>query len=331
MLVISGYDKIINTVIKKMRSKPVIVSVSRRTDIPAFYSDWFIDKIEQGFLYVMNPFNRKQVSKLVLTPDMVDCFVFWTKDAAPLMDKLHMLDERGFKYYFQFTITPYDKDIEPGVRDKDEILGTFAELSQMIGREKVIWRYDPILLSDKYNKEFHYRKFEEYCDRLHKYTEKCVISFLDMYMKTKRNTKELGLTDIKAEDMLELASKLSMAAENYGLYIETCSEVIDLSSLNIHKGRCIDDRLIERILGYPIDVKRDKNQREACGCVKSIDIGQYNTCRHFCAYCYANYNHAQVMESCKTFDIHSPLLTGRLQNDEAIIIRDATSTSYKQS
>mgnify|MGYP000980527900 CR=1 FL=1 len=307
----------------------MIVSVSRRTDIPAFYSDWFIDKIKQGFVYVMNPFNPKQVSKLILTPDTVDCFVFWTKDAAPLIDKLIKLDERGFKYYFQFTLTPYDRDIEAGMRDKNEVIDTFIQLAWLIGKEKVIWRYDPILLNNKYRKEFHYKSFEEYCRRLHKSTEKCVISFLDMYTKTKRNSKDLGLMDITTEDMLELATELSHIACKYGLSIETCSETIDLSSLNINKGRCIDDRLIERILGCPIDVKRDENQREACGCVKSIDIGQYNTCRHFCAYCYANYNHARVIEACKSHDIHSPLLVGRLQNDEAITIKEMKSVKRK--
>lgn len=303
----------------------MIVSVSRRTDIPAFYNEWFIDKIEQGFLYVINPFNRKQVSKIILTPDKVDCFVFWTKDAAPLIDKLNILDDKGFKYYFQFTITPYDRDVEAGVRNKDDVINTFIQLSQLIGKERVVWRYDPILLSDKYNKDYHYRMFEEYCRRLHKSTEKCVISFLDMYTKTKRNTKDLGVIDIETEDMLEISAELSRIAGRYGLYIETCSEGIDLSSLDIHKGKCIDDKLIERILGYPIDVKRDENQREACGCVKSIDIGTYNTCRHFCAYCYANYNHARVAESCESYDIHSPLLMGELTGDETITTREMKS------
>ncbi|NLZ83374.1 MAG: DUF1848 domain-containing protein, partial [Clostridiales bacterium] len=191
----------------------MIVSVSRRTDIPAFYSDWFIDKINQGYLYVMNPFNRKQVSKIILSPDKVDCFVFWTKNAGPLMDKLHLLDERGYKYYFQFTITPYEGDIEPGIRNKDEVLVTFIELSQRIGKDKLVWRYDPILLSNKYNKEYHYTVFEEYCRRLGASTDKCVISFLDMYTKTKRNTKDLGLIDIQPEDMYEMARELANIAD----------------------------------------------------------------------------------------------------------------------
>lgn len=309
----------------------MIASVSRRTDIPAFYSDWFLDKIEQGFLYVMNPFNRKQVSKIELTPDTVDCFVFWTKNAAPIMDKLHILDERGFKYYFQFTITPYDSDIEPGIEDKNEVIRTFIDLSDLIGKEKVIWRYDPILLNGKYTKEYHYTYFEEMCKRLCGSTEKCIISFLDMYTKTRRNTAELGLSPITTNDMFIMAARLADIADKYGLYIETCSESVDLSSIKIQKGKCIDDKIIERILGCPIDVKKDDTQREVCGCVKSIDIGQYNTCKHFCAYCYANYNHEWVMDNCAAYDVHSQLLIGKLHGDEKITVRDMRSVKCEDS
>lgn len=303
----------------------MIVSVSRRTDIPAFYSEWFIDKIEQGYLYVANPFNPKQVSRIILSPQTVDCFVFWTKNAAPMIDKLCILDEMGYKYYFQYTITPYNSDIEPGIKDKNEIINAFINLSKMIGKEKVIWRYDPILLSEKYNKDYHYIIFEDMCKRLCKYTEKSVISFLDMYAKTKRNTRDLDLVDLKTEDMIEIASKFADISENYGLYIETCSEDIDLSSLNIQKGKCIDDRTIEKILGCPIEVKKDDTQRDFCGCVKSVDVGQYNSCKHFCLYCYANYNNALVTHNCKSHDIHSPLLIGKLKNDERITIREMKS------
>lgn len=303
----------------------MIVSVSRRTDIPAFYSDWFMDKVEQGFLYVINPFNRKQVSKIEITPNTVDCFVFWTKNPAPIIDKLHILDKKGFNYYFQFTVTPYDSDIEPGIKDKKEVVQTFVRLSKLLGKEKVIWRYDPILLSSKYTKEYHYRAFEEMCRDLCNSTDKCVISFLDMYTKTKRNTKHLGLLDISEEDILEVAAKLAVIAEKYGLYIETCSEGIDLTAYKIQKGKCIDSKIIERILGCPIAVKKDDTQRETCGCVKSIDIGQYNTCKHFCSYCYANFNHEQVIENCKAYDIKSPLLVGTLQDDQRITVREMKS------
>lgn len=309
----------------------MIVSVSRRTDIPAFYSDWFIDKIEQGFLYVMNPFNRKQISKIILTPDTVDCFVFWTKDAAPMMDKLHILNEMGFKYYFQFTLTPYDKDIEPEIRSKDELLNTFVQLSRLVGSKKVVWRYDPILLSNKYNKEYHNRVFEKFCKKLCGSTEKCVISFIDMYAKTKRNTKGLGILQTDEKDMIEIATMLADIAGGYGICIKTCCEKINLSGSNISNGKCIDDKLVEKILGCSVNVKKDDTQREGCGCVKSIDIGQYNTCGHFCTYCYANYNQERVIESMKNHDIHSPLLVGRLRGDETITVREMKSIKISQN
>lgn len=306
----------------------MIVSVSRRTDIPAFYSDWFFDKIEKEYVYVMNPFNRKQISKIELTKETVDCFVFWTKDAKPMLNRLHILDEKGFKYYFQFTITAYQSDIEPGIHDKNEVIRTFKRLSDLIGKDKVIWRYDPILLSKKYTKEYHYKWFDALCKRLYQYTDKCVISFMDLYTKTKRNTKELDLIEISNDDMYDIAKNLSEIAHRYELSIETCSESIDLTSLDIKKGKCIDDTVIQRILGCPISVKKDDTQREVCGCVKSIDIGQYNTCRHFCAYCYANYNKEQVLENCNHYRVDSPQLIGELKGDENISERKMKSIKY---
>lgn len=303
----------------------MIVSVSRRTDIPAFYSDWFFDKIEKGYVYVRNPLNRKQVSKIELTPTTVDCFVFWTKNPAPMVDRLPILDKMGYPYYFQFTLTPYHSDVEEGIKNKNDVIRTFCRLSEQIGKEKVIWRYDPILLNDKYTKEYHIVWFEALCKRLHNHTEKCVISFLDMYTKTKRNTSGLGIQNISVEDKMEIGKSISEIAGKYGLIVETCSEDIDLTALNIQKGKCIDDRIIERILGCKIKVKKDDTQREECGCVKSVDIGHYNTCKHFCAYCYANYSHDTVIKNCRLCDPTSPLLVGQLDGDETITTREMKS------
>lgn len=309
----------------------MIISVSRRTDIPAFYSDWFFRRVEEGFVYVINPMNRKQVSKIMLNSNTVDCFVFWTKDAQPMIDKLKILDKKEFKYYFQFTITAYQKDIEAGTRKKNDIINSFKKLSNTIGKEKVIWRYDPILLNDIYTKEYHYQWFEIFCKKLKGYTDRCVVSFLDFYAKTKKNTKELLLKEITNEDMYEMAEELSKIARKYNIAIETCSEGIDLTKYGIEKGKCIDDKLISTILGKQISVKKDDTQRDVCGCVKSIDIGQYNTCRHHCAYCYANYNYAQVEESCKLHDVNSPLLIGGLKGDEKITVREMKSIVDKNN
>jgi hypothetical protein len=308
----------------------MIVSVSRRTDIPAFYSDWFMDKIEKGYVEVINPFNRKQVSKIELTPKTVDCFVFWSKNPEPMLSKLDALDQKGFQYYFQFTVTSYQSDIETGVKNKNDIIRTFINLSKKIGKEKVVWRYDPILINNRYTKEYHYKWFEALCKRLSNYTNKCVISFLDMYTKTKRNTKDLKLIDISNEDMRDIAKNLSSIGSKYNIIIETCCEAIDLSLCNIQKGKCIDDKIIQQIIGTPLNVKKDETQREVCGCVKSVDIGQYNTCKHFCAYCYANYNRSLVIDNCKIHDVHSPLLVGKLVGDETITIREMKSVKCNE-
>lgn len=305
----------------------MIVSVSRRTDIPAFYSEWFFNRIKEGFVYVINPFNRKQISKVELTPKTVDLFVFWTKDAEPMLKRLDELKE--FNFYFQFTITSYRNDVEKATRRKNDIIKTFKQLSKIIGKEKVIWRYDPILLNEFYTKEYHYKWFEKFCSELSGYTDKCVISFLDLYSKTKRNTRELNLKEISKNDMYDIAEKFSVIALKYNIKIETCSEEIDFSKYGIKKGKCIDGELITQIIKCPIEVKKDDTQREVCGCVKSIDIGEYNTCKHNCLYCYANFNYNAVEKNYLMHDSKSNILVGQLKGDEKITIRDMKSIKCK--
>lgn len=305
----------------------MIVSVSRRTDIPAFYSEWFFNRIKEGFVYVINPFNRKQISKVELTPKTVDLFVFWTKDAEPMLKRLDELKE--FNYYFQFTITSYRNDVEKAIRRKNDIIKTFKQLSKIIGKEKVIWRYDPILLSRFYTKEYHYKWFEKFCRELSDYTDKCVISFLDIYSKTKRNTKNLGLKEISENDMYAIAEKFSAIALEYNIKLETCSEEIDFSKYGIKKGKCIDGELISRIIKGPIEVKKDDTQREVCGCVKSIDIGEYNTCKHNCLYCYANFNYDTVEKNYLMHNPESNILVGQLKGDKKITVRDMKSIKCK--
>ena len=301
----------------------MIVSVSRRTDIPAFYSEWFFNRLKEGFVYVVNPMNLKQVSKINLNPETVDCFVFWTKNAGPMLDRLNEL--RDYKYYFQYTITPYGKDVEEGIFNKKEIINSFKKLSETIGKERVILRYDPILLNSKYTIDYHCKAFERLCKILHNYTYKCVISFIDLYKKTERNTRGLNLIDMTTDNIKEISKKLSIIAYKYGIVLETCSEGYDLREFGIKKGKCIDDELISKITGYELNVKKDNTQRDGCGCVKSVDIGQYNTCRHHCLYCYANFNYGQVEENFKLHNAKKPLLVGEIRKDAKITIRDMKS------
>lgn len=302
----------------------MILSVSRRTDIPNYYSDWFLDKVSNGYLYVRNPMNNHQVSKIEINPEVIDCIVFWTKNPKNMIPRLDELKE--YPFYFQFTLTPYGKDIEPGIPSKrDELIDTFITLSNKIGKERVIWRYDPILINNRYTLEYHMKAFNEIASRLKGYTEKVIISFIDSYAKIKKNMRLLEIADISEGDMNSIARELAIIAKRNNLIIETCAELIDINEYGISHGKCIDDNLVSRITGYKLDIKKDKNQRKECGCMESIDVGAYNTCINGCKYCYANYNEATVMNKNTLYNIESPLLCGAIGEEDRITERKVKS------
>lgn len=294
----------------------MILSVSRRTDIPAFYSEWFINRIKEGFVYVRNPMNIHQVSKIMLSPNVIDCIVFWSKNPRPMLSRLDEL--QSYMYYFQFTINPYDIRLEQNVPTKNSIVDTFKELSSKIGSERVIWRYDPIILTDTISIEYHIKYFEELAKRLQGSTHTCVISFLDLYKKTERNLRNTTARELQTKEMLDLARNLAMIAAKYDMNVQSCAEKIELDSVGIKHGRCIDSVLIEDLLGVKLVVRKDKNQRPECGCVQSIDIGEYNTCHHNCRYCYANFNPEKVREKSQKHNPYSPLLIGEIGLDDKI-------------
>lgn len=266
----------------------MIISASRRTDIPAFYSEWFMKRIEEGHVMVRNPMNARQVSRISLEPELVDCIVFWTKDPSGIIGKLDVLDRKKYSYYFQFTLTPYGKDIELSVPEKEKVVSRFIDLSERIGKERVVWRYDPILLTDSINRDYHFRSFERLAKALAEHTDKCIISFADFYKKCSKRLSGVKARETTREDMLAIAETFAGICKAQGLKLETCAEEIDLSCWGIEHGKCIDDALISRITGRPLAVGKDKSQREHCGCVASVDIGAYNSCPHGCLYCYAN-------------------------------------------
>ena len=307
----------------------MILSVSRRTDIPSYYSDWFFNRIKEGFVYVRNPMNPHQVSKIVLTPEVVDCIVFWTKNPKPMLDRLDELKE--YNYYFQFTLTGYGRDIESNIpHKKEEMIPTLQELSERIGAEKVIWRYDPILFTDKYTPEYHLKAFEQIATALKGYTEKCVISFVDEYTKTKRNMEAIGVFELKPPQLQTFAKKIAEIAKSNGMKIASCAEGIDLEACGMTRNSCIDKELIERIIGCRLNVNKDKNQRPTCGCFESVEIGTYNTCQNGCKYCYANYSAESVIKNCSKYDPQSPILCGVLDKNDKITERKAVSQKVNQ-
>jgi len=311
----------------------MIISASRRTDIPAFYAKWFLNRLKAGFVYVRNPMNYHQISSVKLSPENVDCIVFWTKDPQQLMKYLDEIDSMGYKYYFQFTITPYDKDVEKNVRDKKEIVQTFKNLSEIMGKEKVILRYDPIFITNQetgYTAGFHKDAFLKYVDELNAYTDRVVISFLDGYRKVAKNTLGLGIKEMNEEDMNEIANTFSEITKMYNLELETCAEKIDLAKYGISHTSCIDGNLIEKIIGYKIINKdnRDDN-RENCGCMKCIDIGQYDSCIHNCLYCYANINKEQAVKNNKSHNPDSSILFGIAEPYSVKVRNERDTKSFK--
>lgn len=301
----------------------MILSVSRRTDIPNYYGDWFLNRIREGFLYVRNPVNPHQISRIDLSPDVVDCIVFWTKNPANMMEKLDGLQD--YMYYFQFTLTGYGKDLEPGLPDKKDLIDTFQRLSKRLGKERVIWRYDPIWIGGKYTEDYHISAFEKIAERLTGYTEKVVISFVDWYAKTQRNMAGLKEKEQTDEEQINLSGKLALLASRYQLSIESCAEKLDLEKAGVRYGACIDKGLIERLAGCRLTGGKDRNQREACGCMESIEVGAYDTCLNGCRYCYANENVQRVREKRKLYQADAPLLCGKIGPGDRITERKMKS------
>ena len=292
----------------------MIVSVSRRTDVPALYSDWFFHRLHEGFALVRNPMNPHQVSRVALDSEHADAFVFWSKNPAPMLPRLHELG--GRPYVFQFTLTPYGTDIEGALPDKRALLRTFAQLADALGPERVIWRYDPILFTPRYDEAFHLRAFEAMVKRLYPHTRRVTVSFIDPYRHIQRAVRELDIQFPDAQRQLALLGPLAACARSYGLAIDTCCEAGDFSALGVTHAHCIDAQLLGAIAGLPAAASHDAHQRENCGCAASVDIGVYDTCTHSCRYCYATHN----LRAAQRYDEHSPLLCSSLLPGD--VIRD---------
>lgn len=291
----------------------MIISASRRTDIPAFYAEWFIKRIRAGFLLTRNPFNHNQVRRVSMLPQDVEAIVFWTRNPANLVPYLSELDERAFNYYFQYTITGYPRSIERSVPNPYKAIESFKRLSSLIGAQRVIWRYDPILLSNFLPLEEHKRLFEKIARSLAGHTRRVVVSFSDFYKKTEKNLRNVeGLicSDITKdrEDLNALTVFMAKVAAECEMEIFTCAEEVDVDKIG--HGKCIDEELVREIFGICLSAEKDKGQREACGCIKSVDIGVYNTCLHGCSYCYATFSHERVISNKRDHNPESPFLLG---------------------
>jgi len=279
----------------------MIISASRRTDIPAFYADWLVNRLDAGHCLVKNPRNPAQTRRVSLLLEDVDGIVLWTKNAAPLLPKLSALD--SYSYYFQYTITPYHADIETGLADKKAmIIPAFLELARHIEPKRMIWRYDPIIITPRYSYDYHIKAFTKLCGLLAGSCEKCVISFAIAYKSIAKNFAGVGHVELGSEEKARLATDLLRIAKEHGITLCACCELPGLYELGVQPVSCVDASL------FGVDAPRDKHQREGCNCAVSVDIGAYNSCMNGCRYCYANHNEATVQKNHAAHRADSELL-----------------------
>ena len=300
----------------------MIISASRRTDIPAFYSEWFFARLKEGHALIPNPRNPNRLSRVELSPENVDCIVFWTKNPIPMLDSFEQLDEMGYRYYVQFTLTPYEKTVEANLPLKTELIKAFIKMSER--KNAVVWRYDPIFIDDRHSVEWHITQFSAMCEALSSHAERCFLSFVDPY-------KSIGIKfrALTTDEMQAISAGFSGIARQHGITLYTCAEQIDLSGYGIAHGSCIDKNLIERIIGSSINAKNDASQRTECRCIESVDIGAYDTCPNGCAYCYAVSSQKTLLHHIDAHDPNAPMLTGYPEGNE--IVTNRTTPSQKEN
>ncbi len=309
----------------------MIISASRRTDIPAFYAQWLVNRLQAGFVLIQNPRNPNRIAKVPLNPDVIDCIVFWTKNPRPMLNKLPLIDALGFSYYFQFTITPYDQRVEKGLPAKNESIETCKMLSDRIGKHRVVWRYDPVIISHEFSVPYHLAAFDKMCASLSGYTHSCSISFIDLYPKMRTKAKGIADTAVSDSDKHRLVQGFAAIARHYRLPLVTCAEAIDFTPYGVAPAACIDPGLLTAILGTALQAGKDPNQRPACQCLESIDLGAYDCCPHGCVYCYATTSSTAVSKNISRHDPSSPLLLGFPRGDEIITDKAVHSWRVKQT
>ncbi len=300
----------------------MLINTGQRTDIPAFYAEWFANRLKEGFVCVRNPYNQSQVSRYRLDPSVVDVIGFCTKNPAPMFPYMDLLKDYG-QYWF-VTITGYGRDIEPNVPDKHKLLYDFKKLSDTVGIDSIGWRYDPIFISDRYSEDYHLRAFSQIAESLSGYTKTAVISFIDLYPKVRRNFPEAR--EVTKEQRQRLGKEMIRIAAQNGMTVKPCAEGDELASFGADCSGCMTMSVYEKAVGKHLFAPKKKGAREECACYLSCDIGAYNTCRHLCRYCYANADPSEVFARSRLHDPKSPFLIGDYMDGD--VVHDVPQESW---
>lgn len=285
----------------------MILNTGGRTDTVQYYSEWLLNRFREGYVLSRNPLFPNVINRIELSPDTIDVVVFCSKDYTPILDRLHEISDR-FKCYYHYTITAYDTDIEPNVPSIEQSVETLKQLSAQVGKEKVAWRYDPVLLTEKYTIEKHFETFDYMARELSPYVDRCIFSFVEMYKKLAVNMPELQ--PISDDNKLLLVKGLGAIAKQYGLYLQTCAAKDDYLQFGVHHSGCMTTEIFSRALGLNFKHQAHKGNRIGCACMESRGLGDYNSCPNGCRYCYANKDHAKAAENYRRHDPKSPLLLG---------------------
>ncbi len=301
----------------------MIINTGQRTDIPAFYSEWLCNRLKAGFVMVRNPYDPRSVTRYRLSPDVVDVIGFCTKDPSPMLPHMALLKPYG--QYWYVTVTPYGREIEPHVPNKMKVIDTFKRLSDVVGIDSMGWRYDPVFISDAYPVERHLRAFEYMAKALSGYTRTAVISFIDLYQKTRRNFPEART--VSQEDRLILGKAFAGIAASCGMTLRPCAEGDELEPFGADCGGCMTVAMYEQAIHCRLKVPKKAPARRECACYLGGDIGAYNTCGHLCRYCYANYDPDTVRRNMALHDPASPLLVGQIEREDRV--HEAKQESWK--
>lgn len=291
----------------------MIINVSGRTDIVAFYMEWFLNRIKEGYFLIRNPFYEKLIHKIDY--EDIDMFVFCTKDPKNLLKNLDKIDK---PFIVHITLTPYGKDIEPNVPNKQSTIEIIKKLSKILGKNRIFVRYDPIFLSEKYSIEYHIQAFEEMTNSLNGYTNSIIVSFMDEYKNVLKNKDVLKYRSICDKDLEILGLAFSSIASKNNMTVSTCGENRTLFEYGFINQECISKELVYEITGKEITEKWKGRKNKYCNCVHMYDIGMYNSCKHLCKYCYANYNEKEIEYNIENHNPNSPLIKGELKNDDIV-------------
>ena len=291
----------------------MILNVSGRTDIVAFYTDWFMNRYHEGFVDVRNPFNHNLVSRIDFSD--VDAILFCTKNPIPILNKINEINK---PIIFHVTLTPYKKDIEPNVPPKGEIVEAIKKLSKIIGKDNLVIRYDPVFISAKYTLDYHIKAFENLCSLLDGYVSKILISFLDDYKNVRKNKKVLNFKELEESEYKAIGENFSISALKHHMIVHTCFEDRNLTEYGFSKDECLSRELAYKLTGKVYKKEWKARKEGKCHCVQMVDIGVYNSCKHFCKYCYANYDEKQVQDNFINHDPNSSLLVGKLNESDII-------------